>query len=72
MDSYIIAMMLGASLFLGGIALIAFLWAIKDGQFDDEEKFLNQALFDGEDELNEAVDMEKRKEALKKKKYMPE
>ena len=72
MDSYIIAMMLGASLFLGGIALIAFLWAIKDGQFDDKEKFLNQALFDGEEELNEAVDIEKRKEALKKKKYMPE
>ena len=72
MDSYIVAMMLGASLFLGGIALIAFLWAIKDGQFDDKEKFLNQALFDGEEELNEAVEMEKRKEALKKKKYMPE
>ena len=72
MDSYIIAMMLGASLFLGGLALIAFLWAIKDGQFDDKEKFLNQALFDGEEELNEAVDIEKRKEALKKKKYMPE
>ncbi|MEA1917374.1 MAG: cbb3-type cytochrome oxidase assembly protein CcoS, partial [Campylobacterota bacterium] len=51
MDSWVIAMMLGASIVLGGIALIAFLWGIKSGQFDDEKKFLNQALYDGEDEL---------------------
>lgn len=38
MDSWVIAMMLGASLFLGGIALVAFLWGIKNGQFDDEKK----------------------------------
>ena len=34
MDSWVIAMMLGASIFLGGLALIAFLWGIKSGQFD--------------------------------------
>jgi len=33
-------MMLGVSIFLGAIALFAFLWALKSGQFDDEEKFL--------------------------------
>jgi len=71
MSDWIIAMMLGASLFLGAIALFAFLWAIKNGQFDDEEKFLNAAKFDGEDELNDAVNQEKKREELKKS-YRPE
>jgi cbb3-type cytochrome oxidase maturation protein len=72
MDNWVVAMMLGASLFLGGIALFAFLWGIKNGQFDDEEKFLNSAKFDNEEDLNDAVEMEKKKEALRKKKYKPE
>ncbi|MEA1892981.1 MAG: cbb3-type cytochrome oxidase assembly protein CcoS [Campylobacterota bacterium] len=71
MDSWVIAMMLGASIFLGAIALFAFLWAVKNGQFDDEEKFLNAAKFDGEDELNDAIKQEQKKEALKKN-YRPE
>ena len=71
MDNWVIAMMLGASIVLGAIALFAFLWAIKSGQFDDEEKFLNAAKFDGEEELNDAVKKEKKKEALKKE-YRPE
>jgi len=71
MDNWVIAMMLGASIFLGAIALFAFLWAIKNGQFDDEEKFLNAAKFDGESELNDAIEMDKKKEALKKA-YKPE
>ena len=54
MDSWVVAMMLGVSVFLGAIALFAFLWAIKNGQFDDEEKFLNAAKFDGEDEIGRA------------------
>ncbi len=71
MDSWVIAMMLGASIFLGSIALFAFLWAIKNGQFDDEEKFLNAAKFDGEEELNDALKQERKKEELKKN-YRPE
>ncbi len=71
MDDWVIAMMLGASIFLGAIALFAFLWAIKNGQFDDEEKFLNAAKFDGEDELNDALNQERKKEELKKS-YKPE
>ncbi len=71
MDDWVIAMMLGASIFLGAIALFAFLWAIKNGQFDDEEKFLNAAKFDGEDELNDALNQERKKEELKKS-YRPE
>jgi cbb3-type cytochrome oxidase maturation protein len=64
-------MMLGASIFLGGVALFAFLWAIKNGQFDDEEKFLNAAKFDGEDELNDAANQERKKKELKRH-YTPE
>lgn len=71
MDTWVIAMMLGASIFLGAVALFAFLWAIKSGQFDDEEKFLNGAKFDGEEELNDAVKQENKKTMLRKN-YKPE
>ena len=71
MDSWLIAMMLGGSIFLGGIALIAFLWALKSGQFDDEEKFLNAVKFDTEEDLNDAVNQEIKQEKLKKE-YRPE
>jgi len=72
MDSWLVAMMLGASIFLGSIALLAFLWALKSGQFDDKEKFLNGAKFDGVDELNDAINQEKKVKELKKKNYKPE
>jgi len=71
LDNWVIAMMLGVSIFLGAVALFAFLWAIKNGQFDDEEKFLNAAKFDGEDELNDALKQEQKKASLKKN-YKPE
>jgi len=71
MDDWVIAMMLGASIFLGAVALFAFLWAIKNGQFDDQEKFLNGAVFDNEDDLNDAINLERKKEELKKN-YRPE
>lgn len=65
MDDHTIAMMLGASLLLGGSALVAFLWAIKDGQFDDSNKMMNAVHFDGVDELNAAREKEIKKEKLK-------
>jgi cbb3-type cytochrome oxidase maturation protein len=71
MDSWVVTMMLGVSIFLGAIALFAFLWALKNGQFDDEEKFLNAAKFDSEDDLNDAANMERKKEKMKKA-YRPE
>ncbi|MGD9718294.1 MAG: cbb3-type cytochrome oxidase assembly protein CcoS [Sulfurimonadaceae bacterium] len=72
MDNWVIAMMLGASIFLGAVALFAFLWAIKNGQFDDEEKFLNAAKFDGEEELNDAAAQEKKRKELQRKRTRPE
>jgi len=72
MDNWVIVMMLGASLFLGAIALFAFMWAVKNGQFDDEEKFLNSVKFDNVEDLNDAADLQRKKEELKKKNYKPE
>ncbi|MDX1296508.1 MAG: cbb3-type cytochrome oxidase assembly protein CcoS [Sulfurimonadaceae bacterium] len=72
MDSWVIVMMLGASIFLGGLALIAFLWGIKSGQFDDKEKMMNRPLYDDEDELNIAAEQERKKRELKEKNYRPE
>ena len=72
MDAWVVAMMLGASLFLGAIALVAFLWGIKNGQFDDEDKMMNAVLYDDEDELNDAAEQERKKEATRKKNYTPE
>jgi cbb3-type cytochrome oxidase maturation protein len=65
-------MMLGASLFLGALALAAFLWGIKNGQFDDEKKMMSQVHFDDEAELNDLADQQKKREELKKKEYKPE
>lgn len=74
MDTWVVAMMMGVSIFLGGLGLIAFLWGIKSGQFDDEEKFLNAVKFDGEDDLNDIAQQENKQKQLKKKKqnYKPE
>jgi len=66
-DSWVIAMMLGASLFLGAIALSAFLWGIKNGQFDDEKKMMNQVLYDDESELNDAAEQQRKQESHTKK-----
>ncbi|GHV08166.1 hypothetical protein AGMMS50229_16140 [Campylobacterota bacterium] len=46
------------SVLLGVFGLIAFLWGLRSGQFDDEERFTHGALFDGEDELNAAKERE--------------
>ena len=72
MDNWVITMMLGGSLFLGGIALIAFLWGIKTGQFDDSNRMMNLVQYDDENELNDAADQQKKKDALRKKEYRPE
>jgi len=75
MNSSLLAVMLGASLFLGGIALVAFIWGLKSGQFDDKEKWLNAVKFDNEDDLQSAIKAEEKKDKLKakkKKEYKPE
>ena len=80
MSGWVIGMMLGVSIFLGSIALVTLIWAIKKGQFDDSEHFLNAVKFDGTDDLNDAYEKEqrakklkdKKREELQKKNYKPE
>ena len=39
-----------AALFLGGLGLAAFLWALKSGQFEDLDGAANRILFDDDND----------------------
>jgi len=67
MSSDLVAVMLAVSITLGGIGLSAFIWGLRGGQFDDSEKFKHGALMDSEDDLNDAIEMERRANNLDKK-----
>lgn len=54
MNNGMIAIMLSVSILIGLLGLIAFIWGLRSGQFDDEKKFTQGLLMDGVDELNEA------------------
>lgn len=60
MENGMIAIMLGVSLLIGLLGLIAFLWGLRSGQFDDATKFTQGLLMDGVDELNEAYKNDKK------------
>ncbi len=69
MSSGIVALMLGVSTFMGALGLMALLWGLKTGQFEDLTRFLDGARNETEEDLKDAVEMEKkREEALKKRK----
>jgi cbb3-type cytochrome oxidase maturation protein len=42
-------MLIPVALVLGGIGLVAFLWALKSGQFDDLDGAAHRILFEDED-----------------------
>ena len=67
MSENIIILMIGVSTFLGALGLIALLWGVKTGQFDDQSKFIDAARYDGEEELRDAVMMQEKQEIQKKK-----
>lgn len=49
--------------------LLLFIWGAKSGQFDDSNKMVEGLLFDSVDDLNDAIDKEKKsKEAIEAKK----
>lgn len=61
----VIMMMIGVSIVLAFIVVIALSWGIKNKQFDDESWI---ALDDSEEALNDAIKLEERKkQALDKK-----
>lgn len=61
MDATTITLMITVSLFLGSLGVVAFIWGLKTGQFDDQEKMMQGVLFDGEEELNDAAQKERKK-----------
>lgn len=61
-----IAMMICVSLMLGFITLLGLIWGIKTRQFDDNSRFLDGTKFDGEDALQDAIELENRRKNAKK------
>ncbi|MGT0080563.1 cbb3-type cytochrome oxidase assembly protein CcoS [Helicobacter pylori] len=61
-NTEILTIMLVVSVLMGLIGLIAFLWGVKSGQFDDEKRMLESVLYDSTSDLNEAILQEKRQE----------
>lgn len=68
MSENIMILMLSVSTFLGALGLIALLWGVKSGQFDDHSKFLDAARYDNEEDLRDAAMMEEKKKVRKKQK----
>ncbi|BEE28810.1 cbb3-type cytochrome oxidase assembly protein CcoS [Helicobacter pylori] len=62
MNTEILTIMLVVSVLMGLVGLIAFLWGVKSGQFDDEKRMLESVLYDSVSDLNEAILQEKRQD----------
>ncbi len=60
MNTEILTIMLVVSVLMGLVGLIAFLWGVKSGQFDDEKRMLESVLYDSTSDLNEAILQKKR------------
>lgn len=61
MSTGMVGVMLGVSVFIGLLGLIAFIWGLRTGQFDDENKMMQGVLFDGEEDLNDKARVEQKK-----------
>lgn len=72
MNIEIIALMLGVSLLLGLFGLLAFIWGLRNGQFDDANKMMQGVLFDSVEDLNLAAQAEKKREDSLKNKTIKE
>jgi cbb3-type cytochrome oxidase maturation protein len=67
MSEEIIILMIGVSTFLGALGLLALIWAVKTGQFDDYKKFTNAVHHDNEEDLQDAAMLAEKRKAYKKK-----
>jgi len=52
--------MLIVGIIISAALLLIFIWAAKSGQFDDSNKLIDGMLFDGPDDLNDAIEKEKK------------
>lgn len=68
MNTSVLIVMLFVSILIGLLGLIAFLWGLKTGQFDDEKKMTQGVLFDSIDDLNEAAKIEAKQKNIKRSK----
>lgn len=66
MNSGMVGVMLGVSVFIGFLGLMAFIWGLRTGQFDDEKKMMQGVLFDSEEDLVDAANREKKVETGKR------
>jgi len=67
MSESIVVLMIAVSTLLGAIGLIALIWAVKTGQFDDHHKFTDAVRHDNEEDLQDAAMMQAKKKAYKEK-----
>ena len=68
MSEDIVILMIAVSTFLGVLGLIGLIWAVKTGQFDDHSKFIDAVRHDNEEDLRDAVMMDKKRDTHKRKK----
>lgn len=61
-------MMLIVGLIVAFAILGMFIWGAKTGQFDDSDKMMDGLLFDSTDDLNDAVNKDKKMKEAKKRK----
>jgi cbb3-type cytochrome oxidase maturation protein len=75
MSENIVILMISVSTFLGALGLLALLWGVKTGQFDDQSKFIDGARYDSEEDMRDAKMMEDRRRKRqedREKNYRPE
>jgi len=68
MSESIVILMISISTFLGALGLIALIWAVKTGQFDDHNKFIDAVRHDNIEDLRDAAMMQEKQDTHKKKK----
>ena len=69
MSEGVVILMITVSTILGALGLLGLLWAVRNGQFDDSSKFKDATKFDNIEDLQDAaIQDEKKRQALEKKK----
>lgn len=65
-------LMLIVGIIITAALLLLFVWGAKTGQFDDSSKMVDGLLFDSTDDLNDAINKEKRLKEAKENKLKKE
>lgn len=67
-NSAILWLELSVGIFISFTMLGIFIWAVKNGMFDDGKKMMDSPLFDSTQDLNDAIKKEKKVKELKERK----